>query len=104
MKKSTKLISIILSCLLLVGAAVGITVAADEAAEGAAISIDGYNLSFEGSVRVAYYVSNRELAEGERVAVITSGEEFTEVPYQLTEDDGYAICADFDTVETERGT
>ena len=36
--------------------------------------------------------------------LITSGEEFTEVPYQLTTDDGYAVCESFDTVETERGT
>ena len=101
MKKSTKLISIILSCLLLIGAAVGITVAADEATEGAPISIEGFNLSYEGAVKVAYYVSNRELAEGESVVLFTSAENFENIPYEAKDAEGYDVCAEFDTVTVD---
>ena len=61
MKKSTKIITLVLSCLLLIGAVVGVTALASE--NEPTVVIEGQNISYEGAVRVAYYVKAENLGD-----------------------------------------
>ena len=69
-----KILAAIISCLLLIGAAVGISVAAEETAP----EIEYKNLAYEGAVQIVYYV-NTEAAEAKgytvKLATWTDGEE-----------------------------
>ncbi len=67
-KKIVKIITLILSCLLLIGAAVGITVSAAET-ETTNPQIFKRTLSYEGAVKIAYLVQ-ADLAEGQSIKVV----------------------------------
>ena len=54
MKKSVKLITLILSAVLLIGCAIGISVSADESAP--TVSIKYKNIAYEGAPKVLYAV------------------------------------------------
>ncbi len=68
-----KILAAIISCLLLIGAAVGISVAAEETAP----EIEYKNLAYEGAVQIVYYVNTATVPEGYTVklATWTDGEE-----------------------------
>ena len=68
MNKKMKIITLILSCVLLIGAAVGITVSAEQ--NPPTVSIAGQNISYEGAVKVAYYIPAAGL-EGYTVKVLS---------------------------------
>ena len=61
-KRFMKVITLILSCLLLIGAAVGITVAAEDNAP--AVSIEKKNVAYEGAIQLVYLVTANNLPEG----------------------------------------
>ena len=92
MNKKMKIITLILSCVLLIGAAVGITVAAEENAP--TVKIAGQNISYEGAVKVAYYIPAEGL-EGYTVKVLSKvSETFTygkTVGEQLTYSEGVTV-------------
>ena len=65
MKKTTKIITLILSAVLLIGAAIGISVSAAEA--DPTVSIEFKNLAYEGAVKVIYAVDAQNVPEGAKV-------------------------------------
>ena len=85
MKKTTKIITIVLSCLLLIGVMVGISVSA---AEDTTVSIYKKSLSYEGEIKITYALDVQNLGEGEILKVAFSYEEKT-APVGNIADAGY---------------
>ena len=76
MKKNfTKITTLILACLLLIGAAVGISVSAEDAS----VEIAYKNLAYEAAPQLVYYVDAQNVAEGETVKVLFYDAEPAEV-------------------------
>ena len=75
-RKTAKLITLVLSCILLIGAAMGITAFADEIVDETpeaplTVSIDYKNVSYAGQMKLVYYAkASAELAEGQSVKVL----------------------------------
>ena len=67
MKKNFRIVTLILACLLLIGAAVGISVCADEAPT---VQIKYRNLAYEAAPQLVYYVDAQNVAEGDTVKVL----------------------------------
>ena len=65
MKKTTKIITLILSAILLIGCAIGISVSAEENAP--AVTVKYKNISYEGAVKVLYAVEATNVPEGAEV-------------------------------------
>ena len=65
MKKTTKIITLILSALLLIGCAIGISVSAEETAP--TVSVKFKNLSYEGAIKVVYAVEATNVPDGAKV-------------------------------------
>ena len=65
MKKTTKIITLILSAVLLIGAAIGISVSAEEATP--TVSVAYKNVAYEGAVKVLYAVEASNVPEGAKV-------------------------------------
>ena len=72
-KKFVKIITLILSCLLLIGAAVGITVAADET-PAATVEIKNKNLAYEGAVQIVLAVEAKNAGDAEVRVLFSDGE------------------------------
>ena len=71
MKKNIKLISLVITAILLVGAVVGISVSAET--EGQAIRIAGQNIAYEGAPQILYLVETKlDLEEGQAVKLVYS--------------------------------
>ena len=74
-----KIATLVLSCLLLIGAVIGISVSADDSP---AVSIKAKNISYEGAVKVLYAVEAQNVPEGAKVQMAF----FNEMPTAVTED------------------
>ena len=74
-KNSLKITTLILACLLLIGAAVGISVSAEDAS----VEISYKNLAYEAAPQLVYYVDAENVAEGNTVKVLFFDAEPTEV-------------------------
>ncbi len=68
-----KIVTLILSCALLIGAVVGISVVANEST-GTTVAIKGANIAYEGAVQVVYYVDAQNIGDGTVKLVITDAE------------------------------
>lgn len=66
-KKLVKILATVISCLLLVGAVIGITVFAEETAP----EVKYKNLAYEGTVQIVYYVDTNDVADGYTVKLAT---------------------------------
>lgn len=75
-KRSVRILTLILSCLILIGAAVGITVAAEN--NEPAVSIYKRNISYDSTVRVMYAVDGSKAGENNTVRMVFSSTEITE--------------------------
>lgn len=73
-----KIVTLILSCALLIGAVVGISVVANES-EGTTVAIKGANIAYEGAVQVVYYVDAQNLADGDVVKLVITNAEGEEI-------------------------
>ena len=70
-KKLMKVITLILTCLLLVGAAVGITVAAEDAeAATPSVEIAKKNVSYDSKAQILYAVKAENVPEGATVQML----------------------------------
>ena len=98
MNKKMKIITLILSCVLLIGAAVGITVSAEQNTPVATVKLEGQNISYEGAVRVAYYLSTANLGKNQSVKLLVSDKKF-DVPANITTPTGYIVKDVEDKVE-----
>ena len=98
MNKKMKIITLILSCVLLIGAAVGITVSAADGDPDATVKLEGQNISYEGAVRVAYYLSTANLGANQSVKLLVSDKKF-DVPANITTPTGYIVKDVEDKVE-----
>ena len=76
MKKTTKIITLILSAILLIGAAIGISISAEE--ESPTVSVKYKNIAYEGAVKVLYAVEAQNLPEGAKVQMYFYDAEPTE--------------------------
>ena len=65
MKKTVRIITLIVSALLLIGAVIGITVSAEDNAP--AVAIKYKNLAYEGAIQVLYAVEAENVPEGAKV-------------------------------------
>lgn len=84
MKKNIKLISLIITAILLVGAVIGISVSAET--EGQAIRIAGQNIAYEGAPQILYLVETKTgLEEGQAVKLVYSTTKFEAVGTELPE-------------------
>ena len=72
-KKLLKVVVLILSCLILIGAAVAVTAAADESDPKPTVSIYKRNLAYEGAIQVIYLVDAQNLPEGAEIGVDFNG-------------------------------
>lgn len=85
MKNKVKILSLAISCLLLLGVAFGITsFAADDAAEPT-VSIAKKTLSYEGAIRILYAVDSENLSAGDSVKIVFSYNEFAAPTGKLVE-------------------
>ena len=75
MKKTVKLITLIISAVLLIGAVIGITASADNAPT---VAIKYKNLAYEGAVQVLYAVEAENVPAGAKVQMYFYDEEPTE--------------------------
>ena len=66
MMKTKKILAVLISCLLLIGVAAGITASA---ADTPAVAIAQANISYEGATRILYKLNTANLAEGQTVKV-----------------------------------
>ena len=77
--KSAKIITLVLSCLLLVSAAVGIAVSAEETPT---VEIKAKNLSYEGAIKILYAVDAQNVPEGAEVKMYFYNENGGELAYE----------------------
>ena len=77
MKNTVKIITLVLSCMLLIGGIIGIGVSAEDAP-----SVEIYKkiISYEGAVRIAYAVDSSELSDGEEIKIAFSYNENVTAP------------------------
>ena len=75
-----KVITLILSCLLLIGAAVGITVAAEDVAPAPTVEIAKKNIAYEGAIQMVYLVEANNLQDGQTVAISFNDGEYVKKP------------------------
>ena len=92
MKKTTKIITIVLSCLLLIGVMVGISVSA---AEDTTIAIAKKSVSYEGAVRITYALDVKNL-NGGIIKVAFSDEEMA-APQGKLDELGYDFIGGVET-------
>ena len=64
MKKTTKIITLILSAILLIGCVIGISVSAEETPS---VSVKYKNLAYEGAIQVLYAVEAKNVPAGAKV-------------------------------------
>ena len=90
-----KVITLVLSCLLLIGAAVGITVSAEEGAPETTVEIVKKNIAYEGAIQVVYLVDAKNIPEGATVGISFDGS-FKEYAHMFTlgEAEYYAVYSD----------
>ena len=79
-KRIMKVITLILSCLLLIGAAVGITVAAEDVAPAPTVEIAKKNIAYEGAIQMVYLVDANNLQDGQTVAISFNDGEYVKKP------------------------
>lgn len=92
MKKNfAKTITLVLSCLLLIGAAIGISVSAEDAPT---VSIAYKNLAYEAAPQLVYYVDAANLAEGDTAKVLF----FDAEPAEVSVDAATYITESFGTL------
>ena len=92
MKKNfAKTITLVLSCLLLIGAAIGISVSAEDAPT---VSIAYKNLAYEAAPQLVYYVDAANLAEGDTAKVLF----FDAEPAEVSVDAAAYIAESFGTL------
>ena len=87
MKKTTKIITLILSAVLLIGAAIGISVSAEE--ETPTVRIAYKNIAYEGAVKILYAVEAQNIPEGAKVQMAffdTMPESANETPKYLKDE------------------
>jgi hypothetical protein len=95
MMKTKKILAILISCLLLIGAVVGLTASA---ADAPTVEIVAANVSYDGATRILYTVDNSSLAAGQKVQIAFSYDENCAAPT------GTLNPADFDFVSSSFGT
>ena len=93
MKKTTKIITLILSALLLIGCAIGISVSAEENAP--AVTVKYKNISYEGAVKVLYAVEAQNVPEGAKVQMAF----FDKMPASVDETPAYVKDAHSEDIE-----
>ncbi len=93
--KTKKILAIVVSCLLLIGAVVGLTASA---ADAPTVEIVAANVSYDGATRILYTVDNSSLAAGQKVQIAFSYDENCAAPT------GTLNPADFDFVSSSFGT
>ena len=93
MKKTTKIITLILSALLLIGCAIGISVSAEENAP--AVTVKYKNISYEGAVKVLYAVEAQNVPEGAKVQMAF----FDQMPTAVTDTPAYVKDAHSEDIE-----
>ena len=92
MKKNfLKTITLILSCLLLIGAVVGISVSADSETT---VQIKYKNLAYEAAPQLVYYVDAQNLAEGDTVKVLF----YNAIPAEASIETAYYVADSFGTL------
>lgn len=74
--KTKKILAIVVSCLLLIGVAAGITASA---AEAPTVAVSEVNLSYEGAIRLLYTFDTENLAAGQTVKAVFSANADTKV-------------------------
>ena len=85
--KTKKILAIAISCLLLIGVAVGITASA---ADAPTVEITGATLSYEGAIRILYTLNTENLAAGQKVKAVFSADPDVSVPAgKLTGESGF---------------
>ena len=77
--KLLKIVTLVLSCLLLIGAVIGITVSADSSP---AVSIKAKNISYEGAIRILYAVDADNVPEDAEVKMYFYTEKDGAVAYE----------------------
>ena len=101
MKRYTKIITLILSCLLLIGSAVGIAVAASDTPE---VAIAKKNIAYEGAPKILYAVSASGKNEGDTVKIIFSDSSEIEAPTVGEALDEAAYTTDSSYVKAENAS
>ena len=76
MMKTKKISAIVVSCLLLIGVAAGITASA---ADAPTVAVSEVNLSYEGAIRLLYTFDTENLAAGQTVKAVFSANADTKV-------------------------
>lgn len=74
--KTKKILAIVVSCLLLIGVAAGITASA---ADAPTVAVSEVNLSYEGAIRLLYTFDTENLAAGQTVKAVFSANADTKV-------------------------
>lgn len=77
MMKTKKILAILISCLLLIGVAVGFTASA---ADETTVNIVAANVSYDGATRILYTVDAQNLASGSKVQIVFSSDENVAAP------------------------
>ncbi len=93
--KTKKILAIVVSCLLLIGAVVGLTASA---ADAPTVEIVAANVSYDGATRILYTVDTSALAAGQKVQIAFSYDENCAAP------SGTLNPADYDFVSSSFGT
>lgn len=75
--KTKKILAILISCLLLIGVAVGFTASA---ADETTVNIVAANVSYDGATRILYTVDTQNLASGNKVQIVFSSDENVAAP------------------------
>ena len=75
--KTKKILAILISCLLLIGVAVGFTASA---ADETTVNIVAANVSYDGATRILYTVDAQNLASGSKVQIVFSSDENVAAP------------------------
>ena len=99
MKKNVKIITVVLSCLLLIGAVIGISVSA---AEDTNVAIAKKSLSYEGAVRILYAIDAENVNAGDKVKMLFSYEEIT-APTGILNESDYAYVNSVEGYEEING-
>ena len=79
MKNTVKIITLVLSCLLLIGTVIGISAFAEE---NATVSIKAKNIAYEGAIKVLYAVDAKNVPEDAEVKMYFFDEMYGEVIYE----------------------
>lgn len=82
MKKNFRILTLVLSCLLLIGVMVGISVSASEEPT---VAIARKAISYEGAVKIAYAIDAQNIADDQEVKLLFSYDEMTTPTGKLDE-------------------